>query len=68
MLAFFPHSPPICCWSAAHTGLVIAPLPLRETGSLASSSDAIETPAAVHRCAHVCEAVYVFNSPLLFPL
>lgn len=34
-------------------------------GSLVSSSDAIETPAAVHCCARVCEGVYVFNSPPL---
>lgn len=39
----------------------------RSRGSLVSSSDAIETPAAVHCCAHVCEGVYVFNSPSLLP-
>lgn len=34
-------------------------------GSLVSSSDAIETPAAERCCARVCEGVYVFNSPPL---
>lgn len=59
-------SPLICRWSAAHSGLVIAPLSSQGVGeSLVSSSDAIETPAAVHCCAHVCEGVYVFNSPPL---